>query len=462
MRKKIFISLGALVLLLVIYFAGVGYYAQRFTSRTTFSGVNIGQLTVEQAQKKVESNLSSQVIKVVEDGQQVGQIEVKSLKPTYQVQNELNALYKAQDPRWWPVNFFKPFVIQQPLENQIQFDNEAVARAIDQLNIDNDKRTPMQEVSLVYTPEAGYQVQEGQAGNQIGVKSLSYAVKDTLAKASNTLDLKNAYEQPRVASEDEDIQSLIQLINNISNTKVTLDIAGDQVTIPKDLIESWIYFDEDNHLVIDEHLVRVYIDELNDEYATFSKTRTFESTLQGTVEVLPGYLGWAIDKDNEVNRIISDLLSHTDTEREPAVLGTVMASHQNKKDDVGNTYIEIDLTHQTMFLYIDGELYLETPIVSGTAGVTPTEPGAHAVNSMLANTNLVGFNPVLNVDYSVPVSYWIGFDDNAQGIHDASWQGYFGGGAYYTSGSLGCINTPLDSVATLFSYAEMGMPVIVF
>lgn len=462
MRKKNITSVLILLSLVLIYFGGVGYYAKRFTGGTTFSGVKIGQLTIDQAQEKIESDLSSRIIKVEEDGQGVGQVDVGSLEPTYQVRGELEALYKAQDPRMWPIIFFKPFVIQQPLEHQIQFNEEAVAQAIDQLDIDNENRTPAQEAALVYTPEAGYQVEEGYAGDQVSVGSLSYAIKDTLAKSKNKLDLKDAYQQPRVASEDEEIQSLLQLINDIASTKITLDIAGDQVTIPEDLIESWIYFDEDNRLVIDEHLVKVYLDELNDEYATFDKVRSFNSTLQGTVDVLPGYMGWAIDKENETNNIIANLLNHEDIEREPAVLGTVMESNQNLKDDVGDSYIEIDLAHQTMFLYLDGELQIETSIVSGTSGVTPTEPGAHAVNSMLANTNLVGFNPVFNVNYSTPVAYWIGFDDNAQGIHDASWQSYFGGDAYYTSGSLGCINTPLESVSEIFSHAQIGMPVIVF
>ena len=81
---------------------------------------------------------------------------------------------------------------------------------------------------------------------------------------------------------------------------------------------------------------------------------------------------------------------------------------------------------------------------------------------MLSNTNLVGYNQFSKVEYSVPVSYWIRFDNNAQGIHDASWQSYFGGSAWQYSGSLGCINTPYWAVETIYNNVSYGTPVLVF
>ena len=35
------------------------------------------------------------------------------------------------------------------------------------------------------------------------------------------------------------------------------------------------------------------------------------------------------------------------------------------KDDIGDTYIEVDMTEQVMYYYEDGEIIIETPIVSG-------------------------------------------------------------------------------------------------
>ncbi len=127
---------------------------------------------------------------------------------------------------------------------------------------------------------------------------------------------------------------------------------------------------------------------------------------------------------------------------------------------IGDTYVEVDLTHQMMLIYIDGELVLDTPIVSGKIGAN-TIPGAYQVWEKLENTDLTGYDPTRNRNYVQPVDYWIAFDDQLQGIHDANWQPYFGGDAYLTGGSLGCINTPPSVMSTVYDLVSVGMPVLV-
>ena len=123
--------------------------------------------------------------------------------------------------------------------------------------------------------------------------------------------------------------------------------------------------------------------------------------------------------------------------------------------------MEVDIVNQMMTIYIDGEIALQTAIVTGTPG-TNTVPGAYQVWNMEEDSTLVGYNPRTEQDYEQPVDYWIAFDDNAQGIHDASWQPYFGGDAYLQRGSLGCINTPPGVMPEVFNLVYYGMPVIIF
>ena len=114
-----------------------------------------------------------------------------------------------------------------------------------------------------------------------------------------------------------------------------------------------------------------------------------------------------------------------------------------------------------MLIYQEGKLVLQTPIVSGKIG-TETIPGAYQVWNMEQDTNLKGYNPHTQRDYVQPVKYWIAFDNQAQGIHDAIWQSTFGGSAYQQSGSLGCVNTPLDVMSQVYEIVDYGWPVIVF
>ena len=63
--------------------------------------------------------------------------------------------------------------------------------------------------------------------------------------------------------------------------------------------------------------------------------------------------------------------------------------------------------------------------------------------------------------YATPVAYWMVFADDV-GFHDATWQPYFGGTLYYSNGSHGCVNMPLDQAAKLFDLVYDGMPVFVY
>ncbi|MDE7006624.1 MAG: L,D-transpeptidase, partial [Lachnospiraceae bacterium] len=132
-----------------------------------------------------------------------------------------------------------------------------------------------------------------------------------------------------------------------------------------------------------------------------------------------------------------------------------MARKQGK-DDIGDTYIEVDMTNQMMYYYKDGELTIETPVVTGNTSLrrgTPT--GTNYVYNKQKNRVLRG------ADYASPVKFWIPVK-GAIGIHDASWRGKYGGEIYKTNGSHGCINTPLEEVTKLYDMVEIGTPCVMF
>ena len=125
-------------------------------------------------------------------------------------------------------------------------------------------------------------------------------------------------------------------------------------------------------------------------------------------------------------------------------------------DDIGDTYIEVDMTGQHMYYYVDGELKLDTDVVTGNTGRRMGTPeGINYVYNKQRNRVLRG------ADYATPVKYWMPVK-GAVGIHDAGWRKEFGGEIYKRNGSHGCINTPPDIMAELYDMVEIGTPVIMF
>ena len=123
-------------------------------------------------------------------------------------------------------------------------------------------------------------------------------------------------------------------------------------------------------------------------------------------------------------------------------------------DAVRGDYIEVDVAEQMMYLYLDDELRLSTPVVTGNlAAGDGTPAGIYPAINRARNVALIN-NHFAN--------YWIGFTTRGHGIHDALWRNTFGGKIYQTAGSAGCVNTPLDMVEQFYDLAYPGMPVVVF
>ncbi len=119
------------------------------------------------------------------------------------------------------------------------------------------------------------------------------------------------------------------------------------------------------------------------------------------------------------------------------------------------TYVDINLTTQTLTYYLNGVAVLSSPCVTGkvSAGnATPT--GTYSIKTMIPGKRLKG------PTWDVWVNYWMAFNGNI-GIHDASWRRSFGGNIYQTNGSHGCVNLPSNVAAQLYGMVGIGTPVIV-
>lgn len=442
----------------IIYFLGVGYYSDRFVFNTYYGNINISGLTVSQAKEKIEQTVANKSIVLTENGKQVATIP--ATQGIYQFYNDqiLEQMFTSQNPLEWFLNIVQAQSIDQILSEKVTVNDEKLESIVTELGIDNTQRQSSQNATIEYTDSQGYHVVAGQTGTEIDFQKLGYAVLESIENGTDTVALESAYQAPEINENSDEINEMMAYIDKVLSTSITLQIAGENIEIPQSEIEKWVHFNEQNQVVVDEDAVKQYLETLNEQYATVGTTRQFVSTLRGEVTVPVGILGWEIDIPQEIENIVADLRRGESVVRKAAFTG--IGNRLGERDDIGSTYIEVDLVNQMMYLYVNGEVIVATNIVSGRQG-TETVPGANAVIEMLRNTDLVGTNPS-GVDYSVPVSYWIRFDYMAQGIHDASWQSYFGGNAYISSGSLGCINTPLNEVAIIYEYVDYGTPVIVF
>lgn len=107
------------------------------------------------------------------------------------------------------------------------------------------------------------------------------------------------------------------------------------------------------------------MDELADEYDTVGKARRFKASRGEMITVEGGTYGNKIDREAEKEYLKAAFAGKADEIHTPRYIQT---GWKQGRDDIGNTYIEVDMTEQMMYYYLDGKKELETPIVTGNTG----------------------------------------------------------------------------------------------
>lgn len=258
---------------------------------------------------------------------------------------------------------------------------------------------------------------------------------------------------PKISNIEQQIDKTQKMINDFATAYVEYNFSDRIEVINKEVIIKWLIV-KDNEVILDEDKVKEYVDTLSQKYDTVGIERKFVDSHGKSVIVSGGPYGWEIDCEKETKELI-DIINNgkTITGREPEYKQRAKTRGIN---DIGSTYVEVNLSEQKMWFYKEGELIVSTNIVTGNTNRgngTPTLVGY--IHNKARNINLVGDG------YVAFVRYWMKVYGSI-GIHDASWRNKFGGTIYTTNGSHGCINTPYDKVKTIYDNIEVGTPVIVF
>jgi hypothetical protein len=263
---------------------------------------------------------------------------------------------------------------------------------------------------------------------------------------------------------EEELQNEAEMMNKYAGAKINYTFGSETVTLDFDTISQWISY-SDGQLTFDDAAMKQYISEMADKYNTRSRTRTFTTTAgtQITFDGSDNEYGYRIDQDAELTQMKADIESGQEVTREPCYVsknsyGNPLYLKRNGTDDLAGTYVEVDLTKQHLWFYKDGQLIVESDIVSGLpTSERETKTGVFPLAYKKSPANL---SSDVN-GYSVDVSYWMPFFEG-QGLHDATWRSSFGGSIYKTDGSHGCVNLPKDVAATIYNNIDAGTAIVIY
>lgn len=455
-RGIILISAAICILLLLIFYAAVGMrYANAFFPRTIINGIDASGMNSEELGEKILEKVENYTLSLEERDRHQEQIHGDSIGLHVEVATEkLEALIREQNPALWLFQSMRRKEYQAELE--VTFNETLLGREIKKLEcMDSEQVTAPVDAYEEYIKGTGYRIVSEVSGNKVKKKKLKKAVREALYTLEDSLSLEETgcYYTPKVCESDENLQEKVQILNQYTKMSVTYQFGNQKEILDGVQISKWIRNVRNGKVTIDEKKIEKYVAELADTYDTVYKRRNFKTSYGPVVHIDQGDYGFKINQEKETKALKKIVLSGKSRTREPFYTQRA-ASHG--ANDFGDTYVELNLATQHLFLYKKGKLVLETDFVSGclTKG-NGTPCGIYGITYKQRNAVLKG------ADYRSEVSYWMPFNRGI-GLHDANWRTKFGGEIYRNNGSHGCINLPPQKAKVIFETIEKGTPVICY
>lgn len=467
MKKKVLITFIVIACVLLgitgIYFSMVGYYTERFCYGTWINGVYCTGKTVQEVNDELVYLVERNKISIIDRNQVQYDIFYDEIGHEIDYTSALKDIKSGQN-RWeWPLFYMSEKIYT--IKPDVTFSEDLLSSVLYKKDFMNYEVYSEDNTAEIVLEEDGYKLYDHTI-NQIVPEKVYLAVSQALYKYESTVCLseKNeCYVSMPVTSEVNGVYRLWDEINAFQSFELTYLLGEDKEYVTAAQVSKWIATDEKNgsflrdengDLFLDETKVMDYVVSLGEKYDTVNKPREFMATRGEVISIETSVYGNDIDEEKECALLMEDFMEgRSGTEREPVYAQKAWFQGMN---DVGGTYIEVDMTQQMLYYYVDYEIALETPVVTGNMRRGWDTPAVVcSIYGKARNRTLRGAN------YATFVYYWMPVYGNI-GLHDATWRRKFGEDIYMTDGSHGCINMPKDKAAELYGMVEIGTPVFLF
>ena len=461
------ITLGMLLVAAGTAYAGISYYySDKFFEGTTINGIDCSGKTAYQVEQLIAKKVENYSIEVDSRNLDPQTILGDQIGYKYVSDGSVLKLLKAQKPYEWITGFSENRIYST--DENTTFDKEKLKAQVKTLNCAQEENQVAPEDAYVAYGESQFEIVPETEGSQLILKEAYNALSEAVSDNKDAVDFTSdpdVYAKAAVTSDNADLQASLDACNNFTKASITYTFGDETVTLDGSTIKDWLNFDEKGQLIRDDasfqQHIADYVAQLAASHDTVGTEREFHTTSGRTVYVYGSAYGWQIDQASEVAQLTQEIQSGTQTVRDPVYS---MTANSYGVNDLGNTYIEVDLSEQHMYYYQNGEDIFESDIVSGNMSYADrqTPAGIFTLYYKKSPDVLRGKQlPNGKYEYEQPVTYWMPFNGGI-GFHDAPWQPYFGGDRYLEGGSHGCINMPSDKAGELYDIIQYGVPIVCF
>ena len=454
-----------LILLLVLAAIGTGaylymanYYGSHFFSGTTINGKDVSGMTAAEVKRDLLGITDTYKLEIIERDGVVEELNAGALGRSYVDNNLVEQALASQDNMRWLFHLGK--AEDYTVEFESTYDERTAQASIEKLHcVSGSGIIAPVDAALEKDANGRYYITpevEGNKVNETKLRELLISAVDQQLSSIN-LEEEDVYEKPQIYSDNKELNDRMNSLNKYLSVDVVYNFGPNKEVINGNTIADYIE-DDGKNVTISTDFVDELVHEWGIKYDTFGLTRNF-TTHDGVTIQIPrgGDYGWCLNKTKTAEDVKEAILSGATGEREPVWLYQALSWENG---DLGGTYVEVSIPEQHLWCFKDGQLYVETDVITGYYydEARRTHTGCFALNGKKRDTYLGEYNVQ---GYHAHVDFWMPFYDD-QGLHDAYWYDSFGGSVYLSGGSHGCVSLPHDAMEQVFKVMDVGYPVVIY
>jgi hypothetical protein len=495
----LFLAIGLFILAGLYVLLGY-YYTDGFPCFTWINGIYCTGKSVEELNRELVAQYELQDFTIIAADDEKLVISPADVDLKVDFTGSLNKFLEESNPYAWGINVFKNLIIQY--EPDITYDRARLLDKVAAWDIFEEKE--IRSVTIV--SGEGYELVNElyQVPNKENILDAVNIAYDSGKKSVDLTEKEGCYEDLPLSDKDKHTVELFEKLDLVQTCGISYSVMGTEIALDKKVVSGWILTDKDlkaaeeeeidrkspgmglfiagdceitdlseagvfnedgflvdesGNLILSESRMYEFLKGMVDKYDTSWCMENYRNG-SGTEIILRDNSkgnGNLFEIDDEFDYLKAAFMGGTNNmpvNRELSLVNGIITFDAAEK--LGKTYIEVDMGKQELHYYVDGQLNMEIPVVTGNVNRGRGTPaGVYNIYNKRYHTYLRG------ADYVSYVNYWLGVNKGV-GIHDANWRSKFGEEIYKRDGSHGCINCPESQVSQLWEVVDVGTPVVLY
>ena len=454
--RKVLIGVIAVLLLLTVaaYGFGVYYFTRHFLPGSLVNGFNCSYMDETEAEELLTRETAAYVLAVQTRGNGQESISADEIALSYTSDGSIRDLMHGQNRFLWFLSFGQHKTYE--VSSSVSCDGNLLEQKIDSLNCMKDNIAPVD--ARIEDNGESFEIVPETVGTQVNRERLDETILRAVTSGDTVVNLEEdgCYDNPSVYADDERLIKDCEQMNELTDVVITYDFGDRKETVDRNVIREWLSRDENGDLILDKEQISAYVVSLGEKYDTVGLPRTFETYDNREVALSGGDYGWVIDREKEADALYQAVTDQKTQVREPVYQQSAMSRDTN---DIGYTYVEIDLPNHRLVVYRDGVPVVDTGILSSSA----TPEGVYKIQDMQSPADVNG----KTVNYRISFGEGLGIQDDPEINFDNMFTGNYdagdsGSGFVSWAGTGGNVLVSVDQAALIWQNVTEDMPIVVY